>query len=238
MRYAILADIHSNLEALQTALDYLTDQKIDKYWILGDLVGYGANPQEVCDQVFNLTEVIILGNHDQAVFDFQLLDWFNQDARKALEWTRTQLNQETIKKLSELPYMRIEDKVTLTHSHPDHPEKYAYIFEWKDAETAFKVFKTPLCFIGHTHVPQLFSEKAQISRYLEEGTCLLQSNERYLINCGSVGQPRDYDKRLSFGILDDQDETLDIVRLDYDKEKAADKIRAEGLPSFLADRLL
>jgi diadenosine tetraphosphatase ApaH/serine/threonine PP2A family protein phosphatase len=238
MRYAILSDIHSNLEALERALDYLSDQNIDKYWVLGDLVGYGANPQEVCDRLFKLTDVIILGNHDQAIFDAKLLDWFNQDARTALEWTKTQLNQETKDKLAKLPYIRIENDVTLTHSSPNYPEEYSYIFEWKDVEPVFSVFKTRFCFIGHTHVPQLFSEKAQISRYLEEGTCLLDRSERYLINCGSVGQPRDYDKRLSCGILDDKDDVLDIVRLEYDKRKAADKIRSQGLPAFLADRLL
>lgn len=238
MRHVIFSDVHSNWEALTVCLDYAAKSEVDKYWMLGDIVGYGANPQEVSDKIFQISDVIILGNHDQAITDDGLLDWFNEDAREAILWTREHLNQETMKRLRDLPYVRIEGNVTLTHSSPFRPDEYPYLLEWEEASKAFRAFDTSLCFIGHTHVPQIFSEKQKATSYLEEGTYQLDREDRYIACCGSVGQPRDYDKRLSFGIFDDETYTLQIVRLDYPKEEAARKIRAEGLPAFLADRLL
>lgn len=238
MRYAIFSDTHSNWEALTAFLEYAEHHKIDRYWMLGDIVGYGANPQEVCDKIFQISDVVILGNHDKAIIDDKVLEWFNDEAREAILWTRGKLNPQTIKKLENLPYIRVESNVTLTHSSTDQPEEFPYIYEWKAASKAFQAFSTPLCFIGHTHIPQIFAEKEKVTGYLEEGIYQLSRNDRYIISCGSVGQPRDADKRLSFGVFDDKNYTLEIVRLQYAKEETAKKIRAQGLPRHSAERLL
>lgn len=238
MRHAIFSDTHSNWEALTTFLDYSSKHHVDSYWMLGDIVGYGANPQEVTDEVFRISDVIILGNHDKAITDDKLLDWFNEDAKAAILWTRGKLSSQTKDKLADLPYVHIHENITLTHGSPDRPEDFPYIYEWKGAAKAFPKFSTPLCFIGHTHLPQIFSEREKAASYLEEGTYQLSRDDRYIISCGSIGQPRDMDPRLSFGIFDDEKYLLELVRLPYPKEEAARKIRAAGLPRFLADRLL
>ncbi len=238
MRYAIFSDTHSNLEAFDTFSNYCKKSKIDRYLMLGDIVGYGANPQEVCDEVFRISDAVILGNHDQAIWDDDLLDWFNEEAKEAILWTRSKLKGETVKKLKELPYVRVDGIMTLTHSSPNNPEKYPYIYDWATAYKGFKSFSTLLCFIGHTHLPMLFSEKKSAGCFLEEGAHQLMRDDRYIISCGSIGQPRDRDNRLSFGIFDDEAYTISLVRLSYSCKEAARKIRNAGLPRNLADRLL
>jgi len=238
MRYAIYSDTHSNLEALTTFLNYSLSHHIDHYWMLGDIVGYGANPQQVSDKVFEISNIVIQGNHDKAIVDDALLEWFNDAAKQALLWTRTQLDSQTKEKLAHLPPIYIHKNITLAHGSPDRPEEFPYIDEWEEASKAFKAFKTPICFVGHTHLPQIFSERKKISGYLKEGTYQLSRDDRYIISCGSVGQPRDMDTRLSFGIYDDKNHTIELVRLPYAKEEAAKKIRVAGLPRFFADRLL
>ncbi len=238
MKHAVLSDIHSNWEALETALDYLKKEKVDEYWILGDTVGYGANPNECFEWAWQNAKIVLMGNHEQAVIDRGLRDWFNRDARSAIEWTAEVLKPEHKKKIRELRYLQITLSSTLAHSSPDKPREFRYLFSPEDARPSFHAFETPLCFIGHTHIPSLFVETAGTGEYLRPGSHHLERNERYILNPGSVGQPRDRDPRLSFGIFDDKKWTFEIVRLEYDNEKAASKIRKAGLPGFLADRLL
>lgn len=238
MRAAVFSDTHSNWEALSTFVKFAEQHKIDQYWMLGDIVGYGAEPQRVADEVFRISDVVIRGNHDQAIADDNLLRWFNEQAREAVHWTRKQLNSKTKDRLLHLPYTRIEKNVTLTHATPLDPEQFAYIDSPKEAAKAFPFFKTSICFIGHTHLPQIFSEKLNASGYLDEGSYQLNRSDRYIISCGSIGQPRDEDSRLSFGIFDDEAYSLQLVRLPYPKEETAKKIIAAGLPKYFATRLL
>lgn len=238
MRYAVYSDTHSNLEALDTFVQYTRDNHIDRYFMLGDIVGYAANPQEVIDKVMKISNIVVMGNHDQAISDDKLLDWFNEDAKKALIWTRKKLTAESVKKLAALPYTCVDGVITLTHSSPDHPERYTYIYDWVTAHKGFQAFSNKICFIGHTHVPMLFSEKESAGCYLEEGTYQLEPDDRYIISCGSIGQPRDNDNRLSFGIFDDQKYSMTLVRLSYPCAETARKINEAGLPKYFADRLL
>ena len=238
MRAAIFSDTHSNWEAFSTFLKFAREHKVDQFWMLGDIVGYGAEPQKVADEVFQVSDIVIRGNHDQAITDDNLLRWFNDEAKEAILWTRKQLNSKTKEKLSHLPYTRIEKNVTLTHATPLDPEQFTYIDSSKEAKKAFPFFKTPICFIGHTHVPQIFSEKLNAAGYLNEGSYQLNRSDRYIISCGSVGQPRDKDHRLSFGIFDDEQYSLQLVRVSYPKEEAAQKIIEAKLPKFFATRLL
>ena len=238
MRHAIFADIHSNWEALERALDYLRGEKVDKVCVLGDTIGYGANPNECFGWMIQSAEVALLGNHEKAITNPELLEHFNPDARQASEWTAGVLKPEYQKKILELRYLHINLFSTMAHGSPDNPQEFRYLFSSEDARSSFHAFETPLCFVGHTHVPSLFSEAHESVRYLPPGNYQLERNERYILNPGSVGQPRDRDPRLAFGIFDDKQWTFELVRLEYDNQKAADKIRKAGLPAYLADRLL
>lgn len=238
MRFAILSDIHSNWEALAAALEHLDSQKVDEISVLGDSVGYGANPNECLEWVLEKAPVALMGNHEKAVVDPGLREGFNPDARTAIEWTAEVLKAEARKKILGLRYLHITSQATLAHGSPDHPEEFRYLFSFGDARPSFRAFETPVCFVGHTHIPSVFIESRESAAYLTPGRYALDRRERYLLNPGSVGQPRDRDPRLAFGIFDDSDWTFELIRLKYDNEKAATKIRKAGLPAFLADRLL
>ena len=237
MPFAVFSDIHSNWEALQEALDYLSKEKIDGYQTLGDSVGYGASPNECFGWVVE-NAIALMGNHEQAVIDTDLLKWFSPEAKTAAEWTTDVLKPVLRDKISNLQYLHLSSNATLAHGSPDKPEKYRYLFSFNDARSSFGAFKTPLCFVGHTHVPSLFTESNRTAKYLLPGIYPLRREEHCILNPGSVGQPRDRDPRLSLGIFDDETWTFQLVRLKYDNKKAADKIRAAGLPAYLADRLL
>lgn len=238
MRHAILSDIHANWEALERALQYLKKEKVDEHWVLGDTVGYGANPNECFRWVLQNANIHLVGNHERAVVDPKILEWFNPDARKAVEWTASVLKPEHGKRIEGLRYLHITSQATMAHGSPHEPEEFHYLFSSRDAWPAFHAFETPLCFVGHTHIPSLFEEGSGSVRYLVPGTYELERNERYILNPGAVGQPRDQDPRLAFGIFDDKAWTFELVRLEYDNKKAAAKIRQAGLPPYLADRLL
>lgn len=238
MRMAVLADIHSNWEALECAIAYLQKQKVHHFWILGDTIGYGANPNECFAWAVQNTHVHLLGNHELAMVEPSLLEHFNEDARLAAQWTAQVLRPEFHPRIRELPYMHIVTSATLVHGSPHEPRAFHYIFSAEDARAAFNSFETALCFVGHTHVPSLFRESSDKVRYLEPGVYEIERNEHFILNPGSVGQPRDGDRRLSLGIFDDKAWTFEIVRLEYDHQKAAKKIREAGLPANLADRLL
>ncbi len=238
MRYAVFADIHGNLEALQTAAEYTQKHSLSHYLILGDSIGYGANPNECLEWSFKHAAFHILGNHEAAIIHPDLRLGFSDWARVAIEWTAERLLPEYIPGVKALPYLQIQESFTLTHGTVHSPERFDYLFDLRTAHKSFMALQTIVGFVGHSHVPCYFSEKAQDVSHLEEGVLQLQKEERYLLNPGSIGQPRDHDPRLSFGIFDDGELTFEIVRLPYDNKTAAQKILDEGLPKYLAERLL
>lgn len=238
MKYAILSDIHSNGEALGRVSAYLSQTKVDEVWVLGDSIGYGADPNECFEWVSGKAGVTLLGNHELAVVDPGLRDWFNPEARAAIEWTAGVLDVKHQAKIKELNYLHIASWATAAHGSPDEPEEFRYLFSFADARASFPAFQTPVCFVGHTHIPSTFVESTHSAVYLRPGPYELAQNERYILNPGSVGQPRDRDPRLSFGIFDDKEWTFEVVRLEYDNRKAAEKIWAAGLPRYLGERLL
>ncbi len=238
MRHAILSDIHSNWEALETALAYLKKERVTEFSVLGDTIGYGANPNECFEWMIQNAHAMVMGNHEKAVVDPELLEHFNSDARSANEWTARVLKLEHKKRIQDLRYLHIRAFATLAHASPDYPDQFRYLFSYEDVRESFHWFETALCFVGHTHIPTLFSQESESAVYLKPGKHELARNGHFILNPGSVGQPRDRDPRLSFGIFDDKNWTFEIVRLDYDNHKAADKIRKAGLPIHLAERLL
>ena len=240
MKYAILSDVHSNLEALETAFQEIENRKVDQIICLGDVVGYGANPSECLKKITEEAEEIVMGNHDEAIENMGLRTYFNDWAREAIEWTEKKLKIEEKRQIRKFLPIIINRKsnVTWSHSSIHEPSEFHYLFQAQDAEPSFRKLETSFGFFGHTHIPSLFSQKSKESRYLPAGEYQLSKNESYLINPGSIGQPRDQNPKLSFALLDTDHLLLEIVRLDYDNQKAANKIRKAGLPAFLADRLL
>ena len=238
MRYAIFADIHGNLEALETALEYAGKQGLSRFLVLGDSVGYGANPNECLEWAFQNAGLHGMGNHEAAVAHDEIRERFMSSAREAIDWTAERLKPELLARIKDLPYLQIEGKITLAHGTLHSPEEFHYLLDESDAYKSFLALRTPFGFVGHSHVPSFFAEKEGTGGYLKEGVLKFRKNERYLLNPGSVGQPRDRDSRLSFGILDEDKLTFEIVRLPYDNKRASEKILAEGLPASLAYRLL
>lgn len=238
MKYAVLADIHSNLEALNAAADYLANANINHCLILGDLVGYAANPNECLEVISKLPAKIVIGNHDAAAMDLRQGEGFTESAYEAIRWTHHCLEPRWHDFLGRLPFLHITSNYTMAHAAIASPESFDYLYYFDDVLPSFRRMETPLGWIGHTHVPQIFMAKGKSGAYLNEGKYFLDKSETYLINPGSVGQPRDRDTRLSFAVFDEEAYSLEIVRLSYDCRKAAQKIREAGLPESLAERLL
>ncbi len=238
MRTAVLADIHGNLEALEAVTRHAGSHNPDRYVCLGDSVGYGADPNECMAWALQDSEFSLMGNHEKAVIEPSLREWFNPDAREAVIWTESVLHERYKKAISALPYLRIQDGLVFAHGTPDEPEHFNYLMTYHDAVRSFRAFEEKICFIGHTHVPSFFTYPTRKAGHFPAGVLKLNAAERYLLNPGSVGQPRDGDRRASYGIYDDRNLTFEIFRVEYDNAKAARKIRKAGLPRFLADRLL
>lgn len=239
----ILSDIHANLHALRVVLKYARGRRIERFIFLGDLVGYGANPNEVLDEVRALPNTwIIRGNHDRACAFEDGDPYFSLPARLAAAWTRVHLQPDHQAFLKALPSnaLKVDEDFVIAHGTPGDED--AYLLQARDALHAFDAFEGPLCFFGHTHLPGLFElDEAGGSlafHPLRSGEWRsLKQGCRYLINPGSVGQPRDRDPRLSFLAYDRRRRRVKLLRLDYDFGAAAAAIRAAGLHVSLADRL-
>jgi len=229
MRFAIISDIHSNLHALEKTFEAIDQLAIDHVLCLGDIVGYGAYPNECVELVSNRCTASVRGNHDAGAIGDLPLDHFNSYGESAMRWTRTHLKEKNLAFLQDLPLMHVQDGITLAHAAPLHPEEWRYIFAWPDAQRCFAAFSTAYCFIGHTHVPVIVGDDGTVNR--------VHGSARYLINVGSVGQARDGRPRASFGILDAETGSLEIKRIEYNIEGAARAILEARLPDYLAHRL-
>lgn len=241
MRYLILSDIHANLEALDRALE-ASEGAYDATLVLGDLVGYGADPNAVVERVRAMPEAIVLrGNHDKVGAGIASLESFNPLARQAILWTTdtlTPANREWVAALPQGPLV-VDDLVEICHGAPFDED--VYLFDELDTQRAFRVMRRPLCLFGHTHLPAVYRSPAgRPLRDMVRGAefdLVLDEDARYLVNCGAVGQPRDGDPRAAFGLLDADTRELRVRRVPYDVEAAQEKILAAGLPEVLAHRL-
>lgn len=240
LRYLILSDIHANIDALDAVLEAAADEW-DRVVVLGDLVGYGAEPNAVIDRVLELAPVaIIRGNHDKAACGLDTGENFNQVARYAAAWTQEQLTPEHRDFLRDLPHgpTEIDERLEICHGAPfdeDH-----YIFDAVDAQHALDAATRPVCVFGHTHLPVIFSAVgAQLMADVPDDdlpSLTLQADARYLINPGSVGQPRDGDPRAAFALYL-SDGVMIFRRVEYNVSEAQRRISAAGLPQALANRL-
>ena len=240
VRYLILSDIHANLDALDAVLASAKDGW-DRALVLGDLVGYGAEPNEVIDRVRELNPTaVIRGNHDKAACGLDDGENFNQIARFAALWTLDHLTEANRQCLRDLPHgpVEIDDRVEICHGAP-FDEDY-YLFDSADATRAFAVTHRPVCVFGHTHLPVIFTVKGQqLAADIPDGelrTVSFEDGATYLVNPGSVGQPRDGDPRAAFAFYS-SDGTFTFRRVEYNLTQAQRKISAVGLPQSLANRL-
>ena len=242
MRYLIVSDIHANLDAFEAVLAHAAG-RWDRALVLGDLVGYGAEPGEVIDRVLSLDpEVVIRGNHDKAACGIDDGSQFNTVARAAAVWTGEQLPPDKLAYLRALPMGPVEIDAVAEICHGAPFDEDHYIFDGHDARMAFDAATRPLCLYGHTHLPAIFRRlddhyEGGIPDPDREVIVPLQRGVQYLVNVGSIGQPRDGDPRAGYGILDADARQLRLYRVPYRVEDAQRKIIAAGLPVSLAHRL-
>jgi diadenosine tetraphosphatase ApaH/serine/threonine PP2A family protein phosphatase len=236
VRIAVLSDIHSNLVALDAVLAKIGS--VDAIWLLGDVVGYCAQPDEVVDRLSTLGAIGVRGNHDGAAAGVLDVTWFNADARAAIEWTRTTIAEPTRAWLAALPLRYSEGDYTLVHGSPRDPT-WEYVTSAALARAGLSAITTEHGLHGHTHVPIAFTEVDGRMRTLapRAGNTVALGEGRTFLNPGSVGQPRDGDPRASYLILDTDARTATWNRVAYDIDAVASMIRAAGLPGRLADRL-
>ncbi len=235
MIIAIISDIHGNLEALRETFSYIDKEKIDTVYCLGDIVGYGPNPNECVEIVRNRCKSIVLGNHDAAASGALDISRFNLNARNAIIWTGKKLKEENRNYLENLPYIYKDQDLFFVHASPKNPERWTYVFSDITAKEELNSFNEKVCFIGHTHSPMIYPD-AEKGNYSNCYT--FANNKKYLVNVGSVGQPRDGDNRLCFCIYDTIEQNIEFVRLNYDIKGTGEKIIRSGLPPFLAERLI
>ncbi len=236
MKYAILGDIHANLEALKVVLEDAKAQGCTHYACVGDVVGYNANPKECLDIVRQMAMPCVKGNHDEYCSAESGLEGFNPHAATAVEWTRKQLTDDDRRWLRELKYMRLVANFSIVHATLDGPQRWGYVADKLAAAASFTYQNTAVCFFGHTHLPLAFI-RDNVVRGGTYSKFRIEPGRKFFINCGSVGQPRDGNPKSAYVVYDMDEGSVELRRLDYDIAAAQAKIRAAGLPERLADRL-
>ena len=237
MLHAIVSDIHGNLEALEAVLADIARHKPASMVCLGDFVGYGASPNECIDRLRPLIGHAVAGNHDLAACGRIQLHYFNSNAAEAAIWTEKSLTPENRAYLAELPFSVRWRDALLVHASPARPEHWHYVLSPIEAKDEMAAFEEVVCFIGHSHYPGTFDRQADRIRYTRAPEVRLERGHQYLVNVGSIGQPRDGDPRAAYLLYDDLDRTLRHVRVEYDIAGAMKRIVETGLPRFLAERL-
>jgi predicted phosphodiesterase len=242
MRYLILTDIHANLEGLHTCLKDARARGYDETLVLGDIVGYGPDPNAVIDTIKDLRpRAIVRGNHDKVALGMNQAEGFHAAARAAAHWMLESLTEENREWLVALPMgpTIIDGDLEICHGAPFDED--AYIFDELDARHAFEAATAPLCFYGHTHFAVVFRLMKDVLEIVSppdgETALMIDPQARYLVNPGSVGQPRDGDPRAAYAIYDTETRRLDLIRLTYPLEITQEKMLKVGLPDPLARRL-
>ena len=236
MRFAIFGDIHANLHALHAVLSDAREQLCTHYVCMGDVVGYNAFPKQCIEIVRNLECPVVKGNHDEQASMMGDQEGFNPLAEEAMNWTRDQLSPADKEWLRSLRMQRQVRDFTIVHATLDTPHKWGYVFNQLDAAASFSYQHTSVCFIGHTHTPKAYVRDGSV-RTIPLDTLVLQQGKRYLINVGSVGQPRDSDWRSAYCVYDTNTNEVTLRRVEYDLAGAQQAILDSGLPRKLAERL-
>ena len=244
MRYAVIADVHANLEALKAVLKDIKKRKIESILFLGDAVGYGPNPnkcievlQEIVSESTRTEKVSLMGNHDSAVIGLTDLEYFNPNARTAIEWTKDVLTHENRIFLKYLPLVNSlkHDSIFLVHATPKEPEQWHYLLTKQDAYINFHFFTEKICLIGHSHQPSIIEQSPEGELVVYKDKADIKDKHRYIINVGSVGQPRDGNPDAAYALLNEN--SIEIKRVSYDILSTQKKMRGAGLPLSLIEKL-
>lgn len=229
MRLAILSDIHANAEALRTALAAVENQNVDRIVCLGDVVGYGPDPEACIDLVREHCAATLLGNHDEAVAKNKGLKALPQTGQQAALLHREWLSDDQRDWLSSLPLTHTIDNALLVHASPDEPGAWKRIDSYRLVHAQFAAFEQPICFVGHSHKPVVVSDTLGVTR--------VRQGHRFIVDVGSIGQPRDHDPRLAYAIFDTDSFQLETHRMHYDVAKTVARMHTRGLPKELGERL-
>jgi len=239
VKIALISDIHANSEALDRVLLEIIEREVDAIMCLGDIVGYNADPNACVDVVKQTSIPSLLGNHDAVACGLEEALGFNVLAREVADWTRSQLTEENRVFLRELcPEQVVDSDFLAVHGAPSDRDRY--LFSMEDIVPEFEYLRqhgVSLCFFGHTHCQGIFSEDGPCVPD-DDGHFRLEDGKLFFINPGSVGQPRDGDPRAAYAVYDAERRDVEFVRVEYDRQRTADKVRQAGLPRFLAERLM
>lgn len=238
MKWAILSDVHGNLEAFRAVIADLRAEGAERIAFLGDAVGYGADPEECLQLLEELAEIIVAGNHDYGAVGLTDVSYFNPAAKAAILWTGRKLPEERKSYLRRLPLVRQVGDISFIHATPHEPGEWNYILTLPEAEEGFQAMSGELVFIGHSHAPVILAKRGRerVNAY-KKGEAVLEKGVRYIINIGSIGQPRDRNPHAAYGLYDEAGRNYRLKRVPYDIQTAQQKIIRAGLPPSLAHRL-
>jgi len=239
MKYAIISDIHGNLEALSAVFKDIRRRRADKVFCLGDIVGYYPNPRQCIELVSAHATCCVAGNHDYAAIERTDTSGFTYFAFSAMEWTKQHLLEADKDFLRALPLTHAEGEMFFVHSSPCDPGRFSYVFPDNDYSVieAFSHLTKRVNFIGHTHWPSIMYQEGDKVILISETTIAVEDECTYLINVGSVGQPRDYDSRSCYALYDTDKQIITLHRVGYNYRVTQKKIKENGLHPFLAERL-
>ena len=237
MRIALFSDVHGNLEALEAVLADMEALRPDRVLFLGDAVGYGPDPGPCLERILDRAHAAVAGNHDWAVAGRTPLEAFHDLAREAILWTRAVLGARERDLLAGLPLTADEHGIFLAHASPAAPGAWEYVFGPADAALQFPAFAGAFCAVGHTHRPRAFSLEEGRVREHRESVLTMREGIRYIVDVGSVGQPRDRNPDAAYAVYDSEERRLSFRRIRYDVGSTQEKMRAARLPAFLIERL-
>ena len=238
MKFALISDIHANYEALREVLADIERQKVDAIHCLGDVIGYGTDPIPCLETVAKYCDVKLMGNHEYAALGLISTEHYNSAAKDSSEWTKTQLGDNELSMIADYEMTHSFDNFFLVHASPFDPEKWRYIIAPNAAIEGFMHFSEKICFIGHSHLPQIFIEQEDaLPRCLTGHDFLPDRENRYIINVGSVGQPRDNDNRACYLIFDTDEYEVQYRRVEYDFATTQAKMAELQMPEMLIHRL-
>ncbi len=238
MRIAVISDVHANLEALQAVMHDIENTNVERVFFLGDVVGYGADPNKCIKLICDLCEIKLLGNHDYVALGLESPENFNVMAKQSIFWTRKTLNRKAIERISDFDMEATFLDYYFVHATPDNPSEWNYMLSAEDAERNFGFFSQSFCFVGHSHLPAIYCRRPDASIEMHDPESFTAEPDcRYIINVGSVGQPRDGNKNACYLIADTKNNSFEYRRLQYDLRKAQGKMRKAQLPEFLITRL-
>lgn len=239
MRVALLADVHANLEALEAVLADIETQAVDQLYSLGDVIGYGCDPLACLDLIEQSCSVKLMGNHEYVVLGRSPLDNLNANARDSIIWTKEQMTEQSLAFISTFGMIHVDDNAAYVHASPDLPDQWHYLLSVEDAVPAFAATASRLVFFGHTHLPIIFSQGGNGQIKSKAGHSFEPDAEnRYLVNVGSVGQPRDNDNRACYVIFDADAGEITYRRVPYDIERTQEKLIDARMPRLLIERLV